>query len=373
MKIPDSISKEIQAAAEIQQQLFALKEPQNEELSKKIFSIIDEKLLPLSQIVHSFLVASEHRILLTPHLVGFLKSLISIRNEILPEVKIHLLHSFIQPALIHNPHCFFLRQCMDNGILTPEEVVQQIRYFYMMRPSNPERLFTSICWFAPEIESLDKELFDTIMTMMAICAQSGMLHEVFLSFFNIYGPLHSNNWEILKSCLSFGFNPDKYAIIIAHDDVERLKQDKDLDPNFLIPVCIFDCTRMLDAKPPLIHVAAFFGAEKCFDYLISKGSDPKLTTSKWMTLAQYAFAGGNSNIISKVLKMDISFNGIYEICAKFHRNELFDYLVQNHIKCCDINPYQIVFTQCAASNNISLMLKCLEKDININEADHIYY
>ena len=247
-----------------------------------------------------------------------------------------------------------------------------LRYIYMIRPTNPERLFTAFCWFAPEIQKLDLDLYEIIVGTMEMNLRSGYLNEIFINFYNILKILSDNDWAVYRQCVMYGFNPNKYVILLARDNVEFLEKDKEFNPNFLVPACIFDCTHLfMDCKPTLLHVAAFFGAEKCFDYLLKVGANPNTKTSKYGTIAQYAFAGGNSNIIAKILQMKIDFDGVYETCAKFHRNNLFNYLLENNFLCDSFNPYDSCITQSATAGNISLLIKCLENGTNVNEIDNV--
>lgn len=348
---------------------------------ESIFFISKQSTIP--QLIHSLFIAAEYRYQKVPYYCYLLKKVIDTHpsETVIKEIKQSLLHSFIQPAVIHNPRCFFLRSCMNHGILTSEEIVNSINNLYLMRPSNPDRLIYSFCWFCPELETLNKELFDIIYSALNRNVISGMIIPLFVNFFNIFKPLRENDWQIYRSCIQYGFNPDRYAIIICRDEVEILKNEiekNQLDINdYYVPECIFDCTHILaETKPNLLQLSSFFGSVRCFDYLISIGADFRLKSDQNKTTLMFAVAGGNIEIVKKLIEIEeekfhkkVEMTKIFETAARFHQNELFEYFIslknQSSIK----NVYQLVINDCAISNNMSLLIKSLELGVDVNHAD----
>lgn len=352
---------------------------------ESIFFVSKQSTIP--QLVHLLFIASEYRYLKVPYYCYILQKIIETHQDELLTAKIKksLLHSFIQPATIHNARCFFIRSCMKTGILTPEEIVDTIHKHYLMRPSNPDRLIYSFCWFCPEIESLNNPLFNTILTSFNQNVQSGMIIPMFANFLRIFEPLSSNNWQIYHTCCQYGFNPDRYAIIICRDEVEVLKTEFEKsndDPNeYVIPECVFDCTHILsESKPSLLQVAAYFGSMKCFDYLLSIGSDIRFQSDQRHSLLMFAVAGGSLEMIKKVIAIEeekahhkVNMNKVLETAARFHQNEVFYFLLDRSIKnrylTSEREYYQLIINDCVISNNLSLLIKSLEKGVDINHSD----
>jgi ankyrin repeat protein len=140
--------------------------------------------------------------------------------------------------------------------------------------------------------------------------------------------------------------------------------------SYQLPECVFDCTHILDSKPSLLQVAAFFGSVKCFEFLIAAGADPHTPAQRGLTLADFAVAGGNSELISRVLDLDVDVRGVFATAAKFHRSVAFDFLVEN----CDViyeSPYSVGFVAAAESNNLSLLLKCIDQGVDVNMRDPV--
>lgn len=340
----------------------------------------------IRQLIHSLFIASEYRYQKVPYYCYILKKVIEshLSENVVDAIKQSLLHSFIQPATIHNPRCFFIRSCMNHNILTAEEIVNSINKFYLTRPSNPDRLIYSFCWFCPEIESINKELFDIIYSTFGRNVVSGMIIPIYVNFFRLFEPLRENNWEVYRTCIQYGFNPDHYAIIICRDEVDILKKEiekNQIDINgYYAPDFIFDCTHMLgETKPNLIQIASFFGSVRCFDYLISIGADIRQKSDKNKTTLMFAVAGGNIEIIKKLIAIEkekyhqrIDVNKMIETAARFHQNEIFQFFVdislKNHSDVKEI--YQIAINDCAISNNMSLLIKSLEVGVDVNFSDY---
>lgn len=320
------------------------------------------KSVDVAQIVHMFFVASECQVRRTLFLCNLMCEIIREHPETHNLFKHELLHSFAEPPVVHRMRCFFLRQLMLKEIITSFEVVKSIRDFFEGRPSNPERVFVSFCWFAPEIEQHDKLLFEILERTMNRNFQTGFIAETFRNFVSLVDQLKANDWALFRTCTDIGFNPDHYALVVARDDVSALQASADLDPNYRLPACIFNCAQILDSKPYLLHVAAYFGAVKCFDYLLTQGADPTACDNKNVSLVGFAVAGGSGDIIQKLLGMPgIRWNGAFEYSAKHHCNELFYYFEKNRPSgLASSDAYADAICCCAESNNLSLLVKCIE-------------
>jgi hypothetical protein len=66
---------------------------------------------------------------------------------------------------------------------------------------------------------------------------------------------------------------------------------------------------ILRNEPPLIAVAAFCQAVKCFRYLLANGASLSATDSIKTSLATFAVAGGNMEILSILSEQNVSFEG----------------------------------------------------------------
>lgn len=100
--------------------------------------------------------------------------------------------------------------------------------------------------------------------------------------------------------------------VIRSDDVDLLE-------NYVLEIGTTDCTptisetdseldRILSANPPLICIAAFFGATKCFDFLQMSGADLDLTDSNGVSLVHFASCGGSLDICDSLDSTGADFN-----------------------------------------------------------------
>lgn len=386
---PEEQLNDIIALSSIQETLVTITQEKLDETYSKIKSLFFEvQKFNIKQFIQCFFYAAEYRFRLVPFYCYLIKKIIVNHPDTSENIKKAILHSFIQPASLHSPRCFFIRSCMNQGILTAKEIVEKCRSFYMMRPSNPERLITSFCWFCPEIEAHDIQLYQLVLSSLLHRQKLGMIIPLYDNFLKIVDPLRANNWQLYHSCIQCGFNPDRFAIIICRDEVDALKAEMEkngFDANsYFLPHCILDGTHILsETSPSFLHLAAYFGAFKCLDYLVSIGADISSTSEQHKTLLMFAVAGGNIDMVKKVIEIEEStykrkanLQGVFEIAARYHQNHIFEFLLEKISSCeCahdNIRYFELAINECVISNNISLILKCLEKGVDVNYEDYAY-
>jgi ankyrin repeat protein len=226
-------------------------------------------------------------------------------------------------------------------------------------------VFTVFCWFAPEVQRLDEGLFNYILGSMA--AYDGR-SPALSNFLRLYKLFKADDWKLLKESTCFGFTPDWAVVAIARDEVAVLQQNREFTAHYLAPPCVFDCSPIIDPGTPMLHVAAFFGSIKCFDYLLMKGADAEAVSQRGATLTHYAIAGGNPEMIRRVLEMEVDKKGVFRIAAKFHQNELVDYFLE-HFSDASEDPWQELFSASVEGNNLTCLLKCIEHGVRVNETD----
>ena len=73
-----------------------------------------------------------------------------------------------------------------------------------------------------------------------------------------------------------------------------------------------------------LQLMALFGSLNCFKYAISTDA------YDINDIAKYAVAGGNKEIIH-ILGQNVSFDSCFEVSVKYHRYEVSDWLLTNHI------------------------------------------
>jgi ankyrin repeat protein len=122
------------------------------------------------------------------------------------------------------------------------------------------------------------------------------------------------------------------------------------------PSVLFGC-HFLRNRPTLLHYAAFFGAADCFRFLLENGASTDLRDEAGRTLAQFAAAGGNSEVLAICRSRRCNFSGSERVAVRFHRNAAFDH-------------YGDIMHQCTVSNNVALIVHCLKRGDAPNTFDN---
>ncbi|OHS97167.1 hypothetical protein TRFO_36698 [Tritrichomonas foetus] len=278
----------------------------------------------------------------------------------------------------------FLREAYVQGLFTDDEVFEAILKYLKNTPidkkkpfwkNNSRQHFLFFIWFAPLFEKKDKELFQSTFDHLKLCLEQHQLTSNYDSFVNNFDSLKENNWEDYNKLLNNFYGDGSVADVIKNDNLEVLKEIFNRNTNFQvdsrIESSIFEYTIMLSRKPTLAMFAAFSGSEKCFNYLVEKGADIKARDFGKRTMLNFAIAGGNNNIIKKVVEYINDFVIATRISAEYHRFELFRYfLATKHadLKANDIENGSI-FHGIAAANHIKMILFCLGQGCNVNLKD----
>lgn len=143
-----------------------------------------------------------------------------------------------------------------------------------------------------------------------------------------------------------GENLDSIPNAIRHDDSDTL-QKLFISTNFKIndraTSSEYEIYGFMNKKSTLVEYAAFFGAVKCFKYLMLNGAKyPRY-------VFEIAIAGGNSEIIHLIEQNEsffISNNSAYNGIL-FHRQDIFEWLISNYPS--------------AAPNFETLLIRCIDE------------
>ena len=191
---------------------------------------------------------------------------------------------------------------------------------FLMLRSRPDVIRRITCdfvsdsmffYFAPEVERCNRQVFDT--KMLSLRTRSGD-HPNIKAFLALYELLRCDNWKVHKCIVCQGVNPESRAMAIRYDNVDDLQAMAArgvFDVNERIDVCPFERCDFVNHRPTMIQYAAFYGAVKCFKWLLLNGADLfKRDDPRWNDglqlqghgLAEFAVAGGNTEIIRLVVQ-----------------------------------------------------------------------
>jgi ankyrin repeat protein len=335
----------------------------------------------IRQIVSAILVTVNTRPLLIPilsQLVGSLASAASPKN-VLGNLEGCILKTIY--GMLSDPEPFpseagslaFLYQAFRN-----DAIVHSIEHF-VKRLSREHSDALSICWilcyFAPELEAADPALFANAVDQVRVSATHHTFPRIFQIFVDQFELLRGNNWRVLKGLRNFFEDAETPSIesCLRHDDIEDL-QRRSLNPTFSLDTRIASTPYLpstyLVAQPTLIQVAAFFGARKCFKWLLMNGADLRARDRNFVSLPQMAVAGGDIEIIRLCQGYGLDFYSTPHCAVTFHRNEIFDWLSETTAAAVDdeVDIYGQTTFHCACeSNNLYVLSKLVStcKDVNI--------
>lgn len=145
------------------------------------------------------------------------------------------------------------------------------------------------------------------------------------------------------------------------DEVTKVIEKGDISIDTVInPVINLSCDFLRD-NPTLAEFAAFWGAARCFKFLMEKGAVVRRADNKGRTIAQFAVAGGNREIVDFCKEKRFDFKDSVKTAVRFHRNDLILSGVLD-----DSDSAEVLY-ECALSDNPEMLLYFLEKGMNINK------
>lgn len=273
----------------------------------------------------------------------------------------HILHPF--SPIFH--YLNFIHRCMDMEILTMQEVVSTIRTFFEGKHNFANWNCSLFVWFAYEIHELDLDLYQR----MKASYEEDLFNQTMEN--PAFWPRIRDEEEDLifmrdsarECCPAY-----PHLIFIKYDDVDQLQfyssHSTDFSFNQRIRPSIYYQAHILELCQNLMQFAAFYGSIKCFRYIMMN----QMTDSKY-SLASFAVAGGNIEIIRLVEQIGYNFNNCLEEAVNYFRFDILEWLVQFK----DSNSIQDIFISATSAGNFRELINCLENDVDVNYVRHYSY
>ena len=327
------------------------------------------------ELVHTVMNTLVYRPLNAHILAKFVHELLLNEKTKETDLKQLFLSKLSAPAFSDLSHLVFYRKLLDLQTYPAEVIVNQIVFFFFNFPPAQITHIILFAWFTPEIEMHNPEHFNRILELVSsseiIQSRPDIVH-----FFKNLELFKQNEYSLWHECMRTNDQPDSLTYIIRNDDIEALESyisaKEDFDINQRIPPFIFGVSTFLTCFPTLIEYACFVGALKCVTYLIENGADVTIQDLVHTTIAQFAVAGGNLEILRLLEKNDkVSFLDCISSAVRFFRNDIFDWLIKEKY------PHSLfkmdtkdlcTLHYAAESGNVSVLLKCLDDpnaDVNI--------
>ncbi|EAY16591.1 hypothetical protein TVAG_434280 [Trichomonas vaginalis G3] len=218
-----------------------------------------------------------------------------------------------------------MRQCSLKGIFTSNQILTTVMKF----PPSEEEVYARVFLaFAPELDIMEGKYYKT---HVRILYKLNVMNPYIRQCINKYPTeLRRDKYKILGEMFNHGFEVVSKQFTIKTDDVELLKQYTtvdDFDVNMTLENGAFDIITHKfkpEKQLTLLEFAALYGAEKCFQYLLSIGA--KMTNN----ISIYAIIGGNLQIIAEIQKAGISFANALGAAAQYRRQAQLEWIIQQN-------------------------------------------
>ena len=281
---------------------------------------------------------------------------------------------------IHQSGCLqpyrllLIRGCMY--LFDEDEIYSYVQKYLRKFETVDDEQMNIFVYFAPYIEKHDKPIYDNILNEMKKRRVQMKLPLIYHPFIDQFDELRENNWELHKVAIIDGFTSNCLIYSIRHDEFEmflEFAKKENFDPNQRVPESILLRYNALMNKMTILEWASFHGARKAFDYLLEHGADPNLTDELGLDLMHFSVLGGHHYMIKRCQELGFRFdNGAAPFIAEFYRFDLFKWAYDQNLFKLDKKFPTIgtVFHRAAASNNIVILLFCIEHGIDINIRDN---
>lgn len=373
-KIPKDILDYANKIADLQELLMNLS---SENISDSIEELKANGYFDTYSLVNSFishlLEVTDFRPFKIPLLCKFLNQLfekIESNNELIDQIKKELiLQIFLS---ISNPYPFpnessrpnFLYNLYSQKVVPLDSIIEQLRKFI----DNYKTYSEPIAWVVSYFIDLVPD--DIINETKKRIRQDKDTNPIFLDFFNTYR--YDDSAEKGRHIKTNGF-----IEILRRDDVETLHNA--LNPLFeydtIIKPNLFESCWFIQREPSLILCSAYFGSVKCFKYLLLNHADVNKRDNDSHSLAQFAVAGGNVEIVRLVEQSGCNFSDTVHIATHFYQSEIFEWLHLTKFPDLTVDNFDrySILHHAAYSGNISLLVKCINSGCDVNLFKNPYY
>lgn len=280
----------------------------------------------------------------------------------------------IIPCNVDSRTLYFLYFCVVGSLFSAVDIVNILKDSLELEPDHISELLTLFCFFAPEVEELDRELFQIFIDAVINEAKNVYCQPYVRQFRNEMDDLVRDNWSLLKSRREAMKSGDLIIDSLFSDSIDDFQAVVSMSPNFdlnqNINESIFSPPHMFSKT--LMQFAARCGSVKCFKYILLNNTN--FTEPDLREAVGSAIIGGNNEIVRLLRQRGIDFKGSLGAAAKAHRNSIFHWLEATEFPVCRgaetiNNDIEAVFGAVEACN-MPLLLELLEKGIDINLVSH---
>lgn len=291
--------------------------------------------------------------------------LASLLCEKVPEVRAEFLAPFHPHRVKYFPFLYFMQRSFLAGLFTSKEIVDRISDFVFAYPNEVISRAYLFYYFAPLIHSENRKLYDTILTgLQKNVGAFGVFYEI--REFVQRVPELSANWKQYWEDAALSYPSGSLAAIVRSDNLDSLRQkieDGAVDIDEDVKLHSYENIVFPEVNPKVVEFAAYYGATNIFHFLLEKGIECELRRPRVFSFIHFAIAGGYQDFIAEFEAKGCSYDGTLITAAQWHYNELFYSLYETKDKSVNLE----LLLESAASNNVEIVMFCLDHGINVNE------
>ena len=277
---------------------------------------------------------------------------------------------------------------MITGEMVTKAIKESISQEYKVS-SNLEKivLFSLFC---PEIEANDIETYNKLKDKYEMEAQQKKFANEYVDLFeSVDSSLKENSWSLQKKLVRNRGRFKSLMWYIRNDEWQQVKRII-TKPGFSkiepLKLSIFDPTLLMNSSlnetdtlilPTLIEYAAYYGAEKSFEYLLISNSTThpsyKAKNNRIWEFFSSCCSNKNCTKILELLKQKkLHKRGAMQASIYSHRRDIYDYLATTEsISVLDIDPFfGSVLHSASSTSNINTLVYCIENGFDINTQDN---
>jgi hypothetical protein len=285
-----------------------------------------------------------------------------IRSEVFSQIFDPLTNESVFPDKV--PSLWFLWWLLQRRAVSAAEIVEKIAELHRDRPTYRRVLCLLFCFFAPEIEETMPDLAAYIVEAFRAQMEDLSFPQALKDFFSELPGFRADGWARLRQTLSEQRSVQPVKECIRAHDLPRLKQlvREGADLNERLVSEVFEPCILAHDGPSLIAYTALCGASLCFQYGKMRGLDVNVRDGKYYTLSHFAAIGRSADIVRYVYHRKKYSDGFMQIATRFF---LFGHYLCFNPKISYNKPDkfgQVMVHVAAASNNVAVMLQCLQYD-----------
>jgi ankyrin repeat protein len=268
----------------------------------------------------------------------------------------------------HNSLCAFVLALLGAGFFTAGDVARLCRSILTHVSIYNDAGCAILSWFAPELEAADAALFFHGLRAFRGHLKCTAAPSLYRPIYDGLDDLRRDNWRRLRERRR-PLSLDPVYDAIRMDDVDVLQSEIGGDLDFSFDLNPFETSWVLvQQRMTPIQLAAYFGALRCFKYLLLNHARVGATNGS-LSLAQFAIAGGNTEIIRLVEQQDCVFTDSLHCAALFHQNNVFEWLLATgQVFREDSESHTVEFVGMMAEN-LEVLAACMDAGINLAAAD----